>query len=74
MNSSLHGLDWAAMLLSLLALHLLGERNRLGFLSFMVANACWISVAALIHSPAIALGNAIFFAVNLRSYRRWSVA
>jgi hypothetical protein len=62
------------MLRSLLALSLLGECKRLGFVSFMLANLYWISVAALIHSPAIALGNVIFFAVNVRSYWRWQVA
>lgn len=69
-----HGLDWAAMLFSLLALGLLGQKNRLGFLCFMVANLCWLFVGWLAPSVAIIIGNVIFFAANLRGYRRWKTA
>jgi hypothetical protein len=71
MNSSLHGLDWIAMALSLLALYLIGNRNRWGFVAFMGANLSWLGVAASIGSPAIALGNLAFFGINLRGYFRW---
>ena len=68
----LFGLDWLAMLLSLLALYLIGNKNRLGFLSFMIANLSWIAAAFLLGNVAIGLGNAIFFAYNLRGFKTWS--
>ena len=67
----LFGLDWVAMLLSLLALVLIGNRNRLGFVSFMVANLSWIAAACLLGNLAIGLGNLAFFAYNLRGFIEW---
>ncbi len=67
----LFGLDWLAMLLSLLALFLIGNRNRLGFVSFMVANVSWIAAACLLGNLAIGLGNLAFLAYNLKGYIEW---
>lgn len=69
--TSLFGLDWGAMIFSLLALYLIGRRNRLGFLSFIAANVCWVSIGWLTMSPAIMFGNIIFLILNLRGYRNW---
>lgn len=71
MHPHFYGLDWLAMIFSLLALSLLGQKNRLGFASFMVANICWLFVGWLAPSIAIIIGNLVFFAANLRGYRRW---
>ncbi len=39
-----YGLDWLAMALSLLALWLIGNKNRLGFAAFVLANLTWMVV------------------------------
>ena len=66
-----YGLDWAAMIFSLLALYLIGRKSRLGFLSFIAANACWIFVGWLTVSVAIMVGNVVFLILNLRGYWNW---
>jgi hypothetical protein len=67
-----HGLDWLAMALSLLAMYLLGNKNRWGFVAFVAANSLWIALGTLlIHSYGMAVGNAIFLAMNLREFLRW---
>jgi uncharacterized membrane protein SpoIIM required for sporulation len=68
----LYGLDWLAMVLSLLALMLLGKRNRFGFVSFMVANVSWIAAGILLGNLAICIGNLAFMAYNLRGFIEWS--
>jgi nicotinamide riboside transporter PnuC len=67
----LFGLDWGAMIFSLLALYLIGRRNRVGFLSFIAANVCWVSIGWLTMSVAIVVGNIVFLILNLRGYRNW---
>jgi hypothetical protein len=62
----LFGLDWGAMIFSLLALYLIGRRNRVGFLSFIAANVCWVLIGWLTLSLAIMVGNVIFVILNLR--------
>ncbi len=66
-----HGLDWLAMGFSLAALYLLGQKNPLGFISFMVANVCWIGIAVFTDSLAILLGNMLFMLFNLRGFLAW---
>lgn len=68
----LFGLDWLAMALSLFALVLLGKRNRVGFISFMLANVSWIAAGTMLGNPAICLGNLVFLGYNLRGYVAWS--
>ena len=70
-TTPLFGLDWGAMIFSLLALYLIGRRNRFGFLSFIAANVCWLSIGWLTMSLAIMVGNGIFLILNLRGYRNW---
>lgn len=66
-----YGLDWLAILFSLLALQLLNIKSRYGFLSFMVANLCWIAIGVLTESLPILVGNALFMVFNLRAYKNW---
>lgn len=60
------------MILSLLAVHLLGNKKRNGFVSFVLANATWIGLGIfLMQSYGIAVGNAVFLVMNVRGYFRW---
>jgi TctA family transporter len=67
-----YGLDWAAMAFSLVALYLIGNKNRYGFVSFMAANMSWIAVGSILSNQAIIVGNVVFFVSNLRGYLNWS--
>lgn len=67
-----YGLDWLAMGLSLLAMYLLGNKNRMGFVTFITANALWVVLGlTLIQSYGIAFGNAVFLIMNVRGYAKW---
>jgi hypothetical protein len=66
-------LDWLAMGLSLLAVYLLGNKNKFGFISFVLANLLWIILGfTLINSLGIALGNVVFLIMNIRGYMSWN--
>jgi hypothetical protein len=67
-----YGLDWLAMALSLLAVYLLGNKNRIGFVSFVTANTLWVYLGiALIGSYGIAVGNFVFLIMNVRGFLKW---
>lgn len=66
-----YGIDWVAMTLSLYAVYLLGNRNKWGFVSFIISNALWVYVGYLTGSYAIAIGNFVFLLMNSRGYLKW---
>jgi hypothetical protein len=66
-------LDWLAMILSLVAVYLLGNKNRLGFISFSIANTVWIFLGVfLMNSLGIAIGNSVFLVMNIRGFISWN--
>ncbi len=68
-----YGLDWAAMLLSVMAMVLLGNKVKWGFILFMLANITWILLGSLLlNSYAIVLGNVIFLITNTRGFLKWN--
>jgi hypothetical protein len=74
MNSFLkyYTLDWLAMALSLLAVYLLGNKNKMGFISFSIANTIWVFLGFfLMNSLGIAIGNIVFLIMNIRGFITW---
>jgi hypothetical protein len=68
-----YGLDWLAMIMSLIAMLLLGNKVKWGFISFMFANAAWIALGIiLLHSYALVIGNTIFLVTNTRGFLKWN--
>lgn len=67
-----YGVDWLAMTLSLYAVYLLGNKNKWGFVAFIISNALWLYVGYLTNSYAIAVGNFIFLLTNTRGWVRWT--
>ena len=67
-------LDWLGMALGMLGLWLLGNRDRRGFVAFMISNLIWIAIGFWISSLAMILGNAVILVVNARGWRRWTRA
>lgn len=66
-------LDWSAMVLSLLAVYLLGNKNKLGFLTFSAANAVWIFLGFfMVSSLGIVIGNMVFLGMNIRGFISWN--
>lgn len=67
-----YALDWLAMALSLTAVYLLGNKNRLGFISFAVANTLWICLGfTMMGSLGIGIGNSVFLMMNIRGFFSW---
>jgi hypothetical protein len=66
-------LDWLAMALSLLAVYLLGNKNKYGFISFSIANAFWIFLGfTMMNSLGIGIGNIVFLIMNIRGFVFWN--
>jgi hypothetical protein len=38
-----YGIDWLAMLLTVLAIYLLGNKARYGFVLMILGNVCWVT-------------------------------
>lgn len=65
------GVDWVAMALSLYAVYLLGNKNKWGFVAFIISNAMWVYVGFLMDSYAVSAGNFIFLLTNSRGLLKW---
>lgn len=70
--SSYHGVDWLAMAFTFLAIFLLGNKSRTGFVIMMMGNLCWTAIGWWAHSHAMILANLGFFSMNLRGFIMWS--
>lgn len=64
--------DWLGMTATLLAVWLLGNKNKYGFVSFIISNILWIAVGILAESAAIVIGNFIFLIINVRGLVKWN--
>ncbi|MGI8848759.1 MAG: PnuC protein [Pyrinomonadaceae bacterium] len=67
-----YGIDWLATVCGLTGVYLLGNKNKNGFLVFMMASLSWNAVGVLIGSYAIIIGSSIFFIMHLRGWFNWS--
>ena len=67
-----YGIDWLATVCGLTGVYLLGNKNKYGFLVFMMASLSWIAVGVFIGSFAIIIGSLIFFIMHLRGWFSWS--
>lgn len=66
-----YGIDWFATVCGLTAVALLGNKNKIGFLIFMMASASWITFGLIVGSWAVVTGSAIFFFMHLRGFVKW---
>ena len=69
-----YGVDWIACVFTFVAIYLLGNKARAGFVIMMCGNSCWVIVGLLTHSNAMVIANAVFFAMNLRGFMRWAAS
>ena len=67
-----YGLDWLAMALTFVAIHLLGDKRRSGFGVMIVGNVSWIAVGFTSASVAMIVANAVFIAMNVRGFVKWT--
>ena len=67
-----YGVDWLATACGLTGVYLLGNKNKLGFILFMVASLSWVTFGVLTGSVAVIIGSSIFFIMHLRGWVNWS--
>jgi nicotinamide riboside transporter PnuC len=66
-----YGIDWLATVCGLSGVYLLGNKNKVGFILFMIGSLSWAVVGFLIASIAMTIGSLIFFALHLRGFLSW---
>lgn len=66
------GVDWIAMTFTFVAIYLLGNQSKAGFVTMMCGNSCWVAVGFMTSSIAMVIANAAFFAMNARGWAKWS--
>jgi hypothetical protein len=68
-----YGIDWLAMALSLYAAYLLGNKQKLGFIIFAISNIFWVLLGLFFMSSyGMAIGNFLFFLINVRGFINWN--
>lgn len=66
-----YGIDWLATACGLTGVYLLGNKNKYGFLIFMMASASWITFGFMTESYAVIGGSTIFLIMHLRGWLTW---
>ncbi|NIJ52247.1 nicotinamide mononucleotide transporter [Dyadobacter arcticus] len=64
-------LDWLWFGTSILAVYLLGNKNKLGFVSMIVSDLTGLAMAYLTQSTATLIGSLIYLALNVRGWYAW---
>lgn len=67
-----YGIDWLATVCGLTGVYLLGNKNKFGFILFMMASLSWATLGILTGSIAMSIGSFIFFCMHLRGWLNWS--
>lgn len=67
-----YGVDWIAMLFTLVAIYQLGNKQRSGFVLMIIGNSFWIGLGVFTASLALIVANSIFALMNVRGLWKWS--
>ena len=70
--SRYYGSDWVATALTMLAIYLLGNKRKEGFVIMIIGNLCWVALGLIVHSIAMVIANVVFIVMNLRGFMKWS--
>ncbi len=66
-----YGIDWIATVCGLTGVYLLGNKNKTGFVLFMIASISWVTFGVLTKSVPVVIGSSIFFFMHLRGFINW---
>ena len=67
-----YGFDYLAAICDIIAMVLLGNKNKFGFLLYLGASSSAIVFAILAKSPPIIVTNIVMIFINLRGFLRWN--
>lgn len=66
-------IDWIGIVLGLVGVHMLGNKNKWGFIIFALSNLLWLFLGAFwMNSSGMIVGNFIFMLINMRGFINWS--
>ena len=66
-----YGFDWLAILVGVIGLWRLGNKDKSGFIFYMLAAVAGFVFAVLAHSGAYMIANLITLLLQLRGYLKW---
>lgn len=66
-----YGIDWLATACGLTGVYLIGNRNKWGFVVFMMASLSWIAFGTITGSYAVVIGSMIFLFLHARGMYKW---
>lgn len=66
-----YGVDWLAMILTILSIYDLGQKRRRGFILGMGANVAWFTFGVMAGSVANPVANVIFLSMNFKGFLNW---
>ena len=66
-----YGIDYVAALCAIVGMFYIGNKNRAGFVLYMLATSFGIVFAILAKSPPLVVTNTIIFSMNLRNFLKW---
>jgi hypothetical protein len=69
--SELDGLSWGSCVLLLIGLHLIGDKQRIGFFVALLAEFGWIAWGALTGAWALVGMSAAISIMYVRALRKW---
>ena len=70
--SDYYGFDYLTATCVMIAMFLLGSKNRSGFILYCVASTSGIVFATLAKSPPIILTNIVMIIINVRGLSKWN--
>lgn len=69
--SQYYGLDWIIFLGNMIAVWLLGDKNKFGFVVRASINLVWIALGIVINSIPLIVAGMIFAILNTRGFWKW---
>ncbi|MBD3288378.1 hypothetical protein GF337_06200 [candidate division KSB1 bacterium] len=70
--SDYYGFDYLTATCVMIAMFLLGSKNKSGFILYCVASTSGIVFAILAKSPPIVLTNIVMIIINVRGLSKWN--
>jgi len=70
--SEYYGFDYLTATCVMIAMFMLGSKNRSGFILYCVASTSGIVFAILAKSPPILLTNIVMIIINVRGLSKWN--
>ena len=65
-------MDIIACILEIIGAWMVGNRNRYGFVVFMLGNICWLLSGYDSKLIGLIVVSIVFFGINVRNFKKWS--